>query len=140
MKDTEKFSAFKKEQLDKNEVKYGTELRDKYGTETIKKSNQMYANLTEGEFTQMQRLEAQMITDLVSLKETNNLNSSLAKKIYQEHKQWLEYTWSKYTTEAHRGLVDMYLADERFSKYYDQKAKTPVVQLLHDVVYRYTNN
>lgn len=32
----------------------------------------------------------------------------------------------------------MYLADDRFAKYYNDKAQVPVVQLLHDVVYRYT--
>ncbi len=38
----------------------------------------------------------------------------------------------------HRGLADMYLADERFGDYYNKKANEPVIQLLHDVIYNYT--
>ena len=35
-------------------------------------------------------------------------------------------------------IIDMYINDDRFTKYYDQKAQVPVVKLLHDVIYQYT--
>ena len=38
----------------------------------------------------------------------------------QMHKEWLSYTWKTYSKEAHIGLVKMYTADERFTKYYDE--------------------
>ena len=138
MTDTEKFEAFKQKQLSENETKFGQEIREKYGEETVKKSNQKYANLSESDFEEMKELEKELIKNLVALKQHPDLDSELASQIYQEHKQWLEFTWPKYNPEAHRGLVDMYLADDRFAKYYNDKAQVPVVQLLHDVVYRYT--
>ena len=33
------------------------------------------------------------------------------------------YTWAKYSPQAHKGLGQMYVADERFTAYYD--AGTP---------------
>ena len=138
MADTEKFAAFKKEQLAQNEATYGSELQQKYDADTIKQANQKYSQLTEKEFKEMSDIESKLITDLVALKKHPDLDSSLAQQIYQEHRQWLEFTWPKYTKSSHRGLVDMYLMDSRFQQYYDKKAQTPVAQLLHDVVYRYT--
>jgi hypothetical protein len=41
--------------------------------------------------------------------------------IAQMHKEWLCYTWSDYSAQAHLGLVGMYVADERFKAYYDAK-------------------
>ena len=138
MTDTEKFKAFKKTKISENEAKYGMEIRQKYGSKTIEQSNQKFSKLSEVEFQQMQSVEKTLIDDLVALKQHPDLDSQLAQKIYQEHKQWLEYTWPSYTKEAHRGLVDMYISDARFGDYYDKKANMPVVQLLHDVIYEYT--
>lgn len=138
MTDTEKFTAFKETRISENEVKYGAEIRQKYGSKTIEQSNQKFSKLSEVEFQQMQTVEKTLIDDLVALKQHPDLDSQLAQKIYQEHKQWLEYTWPSYTKEAHRGLVDMYISDARFGDYYDKKANMPVVQLLHDVIYEYT--
>ena len=139
MTDTEKFAAFKQAQLEENETKFGKEIRQKYGSETIEKSNQKYGKLSEKDFAEMTSLEQKLISDLVDLKKNPELDSALAKEVYQTHKDWLSFTWPNYTKEAHRGLVDMYLVDERFAKYYNDQAKTDVVQLLHDVVHHYTD-
>lgn len=138
MTDTEKFQAFKENQIEENEQKYGSEIRTKYGTDAVDEANQKFGQLDEEEFKQMTTLENQMILDLIELKKKPDLESPLAEKIYQEHRDWLKFTWPKYTKQAHRGLVDMYVNDERFANYYNQKARQQVVQLLHDVVYQYT--
>ena len=40
--------------------------------------------------------------------------------IAQLHKKWLSFTWPKYYLQAHKGLAQMYVCDERFTKYYDR--------------------
>ncbi|WP_334329449.1 MerR family transcriptional regulator [Companilactobacillus sp. HBUAS59699] len=137
MSDTEKFAAFKKTKLQENEDNFGSEIREKYGEETVTKSNQKFLDLSEADVQKMQSLEVDMLANL-KLVDANDLDSQAAEKAYRDHKEWLSYSWSKYDPEAHRGLVDMYLADPRFAKYYNDKAKRPIVQLLHDVVYHYT--
>lgn len=137
MTDTEKFAAFKNAQITKNEAEFGSEVREKYGVEAVEKSNQKYLNLSEEDVKKMESLEVDLIDNLKAVKQVG-LDSPAAKRAYQDHKEWLGYSWSDYSPKAHRGLVDMYLADPRFAKYYDDKAGEPVVQLLHDVVYHYT--
>lgn len=138
MTDSEKFRAFKKEQLEKNETIYGQELRNKYDEEEISSSKQNFAKLTEQDYQAMTKIEEQLIQDLKTYSQHPDLTSELAKNIYQEHKEWLEFTWSKYSKEAHRGLVEMYLADKRFADYYNKRAHQDVVRYLYDVVYHYT--
>lgn len=137
MADSEKFEVFKKKQLETNELDYGEELREKYKKSTIEQVNEKYSQLDKNDFKNMKEIENNLIVNLLKLRK--NPNSILEEKIYREHRQWLEYTWPNYTKEAHRGLVDMYLSDARFAKYYDDKAKVPVIRLLHDVIYHYTN-
>ena len=137
MADSEKFEVFKKKQLETNELDYGEELREKYKKSTIEQVNEKYSQLDKNDFKNMKEIENNLIVNLLKLRK--NPNSTLEEKIYREHRQWLEYTWPNYTKEAHRGLGDMYLSDARFAKYYDDKAKVPVIRLLHDVIYHYTN-
>ncbi|WP_125566747.1 MerR family transcriptional regulator [Companilactobacillus insicii] len=137
MTDTEKFAAFKNAKLQENEDNFGSEIRQKYGDETIEKSNKKFMNLSQNDMKDMENLEKDMFANL-ELVNSDNLDSPEARKVYEDHKNWLSYSWPHYNSEAHRGLVDMYLADDRFSKYYNDRAGKQVVQLLHDVVYHYT--
>lgn len=136
MSDQEKFQAFKKEQVEKNEKHYGKEIREKYGKETVEKSNQKFLNLTEEELQTMEALQADLFQQLEIVVATKDLTNPAAKKAYEDHRDWLNYTWPSYSFEAHKGLVDMYLADERFKAYYE-KAGVGFTEALHDVVYHY---
>lgn len=137
MTDNKKFEAFKNTKLEENESEFGQEIRDKYGDDTVNQSNQKFANLTQNDMKKMQEIEEDMFSNLRKVDESD-LDSPEARLVYEDHKKWLSYSWPDYKASAHRGLVDMYLADERFSKYYNDRANRPVVQLLRDVVYHYT--
>ena len=139
MDDMEKFSAFKREKILENENKYGEEIRENYGEDNVDKANKVLNNLTKEDYQTMNNIEAKMIDNLVEFKKNPKMDSSLAKTIYQEHKDWLNYTLPKYNKQIHRGLVDMYLADTRFTKYYNERADCDVAKLLRNVVYHYTN-
>ena len=138
MTDDEKFEAFKQTKISENEQRFGQEIRENYGKRVVDAANDKFVKLSEKKYQAMNNLEAELIQDLVELKKHPNLNSDLARKIFEEHKQWLKYTWSKYNEKMHRGLVNLYVEDERFTKYYDDKANTEVVKLLRDVIYKYT--
>lgn len=56
MSDREKFEGFKKELVEKNEQKYGKEVREKYGDEVVDQSNAKMMGLTEEQYTHMQEL------------------------------------------------------------------------------------
>ncbi len=136
----EKFEGFKKERLEENERLYGEEIREKYGKETVGKSNEKFMNLSEADFQEMQRIEDELFTKLEQLIKTKNLDTPEAKEVYELHKKWLMYSWPNYSAEAHKGLVQMYLADERFAKYYNDRAGREIVSLLHDAVIKYAED
>lgn len=139
MNDQSKFEVFKKQQLQNNEEQYGQEIRQEYGDKVVDEANKQYSSMTSDQYQQMNELESELIKHLKELKQAGgDVNSSLAKQVFEEHQQWLQFSWPKYDKSMHRGLADMYLADERFGDYYNKKANEPVIQLLHDVIYNYT--
>lgn len=140
MSDKDKFEGFKKEKLEKNEAKYGSEIRERYGEETVKASNQKFMKLTEAEFNEMQQVEEDMIAALIKVNESKDLKSLEAETVYEKHKAWLGYTWNFYSKEAHANLGMMYVADERFSKYYEDKAFVGAANLLCDIIKEYTTS
>ena len=137
MSNKEKFEGFKKEKLDENEMKYGKEIREKYGQETIEKSNKKFLNLSEEEFKKMVSIEKEMLLSLKKVIENNDLKSEFAKDVYEKHREWLGFTWPSYTKEAHIGLAQMYIHDERFTKYYNDKVGHGAAQVLHDCIVKY---
>lgn len=140
MTSKEKFEGFKKERLEENERLYGKEIRESYGEETVEKSNEKFMKLSEKEMQKMQETEDKLFTHLKQLAETKDIESQEAKEVYRLHKQWLSYTWPSYSAQAHRGLVQMYISDERFAKYYNDRAKKEIISLLHDVVMKYAKD
>jgi DNA-binding transcriptional MerR regulator len=137
MSNKEKFEGFKKEKLAENEEKYGKEIREKYGEETVKASNQKFLDMSEEDLENMQRIENDMFESLKEVVKTMDLDSEEAKNVYENHKAWLAFTWPSYSPEAHIGLTKMYVADERFGKYYNDKAGMEVVATLRDIVEKY---
>lgn len=137
MSNKEKFQGLKKERLEENERKYGKEIRDKYGRETVEASNNKFMNMSEEDFNKMNKVEEDIINGLREVVKTSDLESNTAKEIYENHKKWLSFTWPSYSKEAHVGLAEMYVADERFAKYYNDKAGEEVVNALRDIIVRY---
>lgn len=134
MSNEEKFNGFKREILEENERKYGDEIRKKYGNETIEKSNQKWLHLTEEEYNEMQVLSVWIEESLEkAVLEGKDPAGETGREIFEMHKKWLNFTWNKYTTEAHAGVVKMYVSDERFTAYYDKNIKG-CTQFLRDAV------
>jgi aspartokinase len=137
MSDKEKFEGFKKRMIEENEKKYGKEIREKYGEETINASNAKMMNMTQEQYDAFAKLGEKLSQTLVKAMETGGPTSELAQKTADLHKQWLMCTWSKYTKEAHSGVAQLYVDDERFTAYYD-KIKLGAAKFLRDAVHIYT--
>ncbi len=124
MTDKEKFEGFKQAEIDKNEAAYGDEIRKKYGDEAVASSNEKFKNMTEQKYNEMTALGADINARLEAAV-TGGLSpeSAEGREIAEMHKKWLMHTWSKYSAQAHKGLAQMYTADERFTQYYDSRVK-----------------
>lgn len=137
MTNKEKFEGFKQKLINDNELKYGKEVRAKYGEEQVNKSNQKLKNLTEEQYAELEKLGKDVMDTLKNALLTADPSGELAQKTADLHRQWLSYTWPDYSKEAHAGLAQMYVDDERFKEYYD-KIQPGAAEFLRDAVLIYT--
>jgi DNA-binding transcriptional MerR regulator len=137
MSNKEKFEGFKKKMIEDNEKKYGKEIREKYGKDTVEASNAKVMNMTQEQYEEVTALAEQIQTTLAEAFKTGDPAGELAQKAAQLHKQWLTYYWKEYSKEAHAGLAQMYVDDERFTAYYDKEQPGTAV-FLRDAIHIYT--
>lgn len=137
MSDKEKFEGFKQKLIDDNEKKYGDEIRKKYGKDTVDQSNERLMSMTKGEYEQWEKLNETLMETLKAALKTGDPAGELAQKAADLHRQWLSFTWNTYSKEAHAGLAQMYVADSRFTAYYD-KDQPGTAEFLRDAILIYT--
>jgi DNA-binding transcriptional MerR regulator len=137
MSNKEKFEGFKKKMVEENEKKYGKEIREKYGKDKVEASNAKVMNMTEEQYQEVTALAEQVHTTLAEAFKTGDPAGELAQKAADLHKQWLTYYWKEYSKEAHAGLAQMYVDDERFTAYYD-KEQPGTAEFLRDAILIYT--
>ncbi|MHB8130753.1 MAG: MerR family transcriptional regulator [Mobilitalea sp.] len=137
MNDKEKFDGFKKKLVEDNEKKYGKEVREKYGEDQVNKSNQKMLNMTQEQYAEFEKLSQEVLDTLEEAFATGDPARELGQKTADLHRQWLSCTWGSYSKEAHAGLAQMYVDDERFTAFYDKKQPGMAV-FLRDAVLVYT--
>ena len=136
MKDSDKFNGFKKEMLSKNDETYKDEVIQKWGKHAYDQSRKQFENMSEIEYLEFMRLSGEID---ISLKEAYNLGndekSVYSKRVAELHKRWIELAWGTYSIDAHHNLVQMYVEDDRFKKYYDKDQEGLAVLLRNAVFY-----
>lgn len=137
MSNKEKFEGFKKKMIDENEKKFGKEIRGKYGNKTVDQSNAKLQNMTQEQYDHAAKLAEQVTVTIAEAFKTGNPAGELAQKAADLHKQWLCHYWNEYSKEAHAGLAQMYVDDERFTAYYD-KEQPGTAEFLRDAIHIYT--
>lgn len=133
MKDAEKFKGLKEKNLKINEEKYGKEIREKYGEEVVEKSNRKYSEQSQEALEKAEMLATKILQKLYEAMDGNDPSSPLAQEVAMLHKEWISIYWPSYSKEAHRGLAEMYVEDERFKAYYD-KEKEGAAEFLRDSI------
>ena len=138
MSDKEKFEAFKRRAVEANEEQYGKEIREQYGPEAVEASNARLLSMTEEEHGRWKALEAEILSALAAAVRAGEAPAGPeGRRIAQLHRRWLCCTWAKYTPQAHRGVAELYTADERFAAYYDKEVPG-CAAFLRDAVRAYT--
>lgn len=77
--------------------------------------------MTEEEYSRMTSLEKEIREELnAAVKAGESPEGEKARHIVRLHKEWLGMNWKQYTPQAHIGITEMYVADPRFTEYYDK--------------------
>lgn len=121
MADAEKFEGLKRKTVEDNERRYGAEARERYGDRTVEESNRKMLNMSEKDHAAWQELEVKIREMLeAAVRAAADPAGPEGKRVCDLHRRWLSYTWPSYSAEAHRALAEAYVADERFTAYYDR--------------------
>lgn len=138
MDDKEKFEAFKRRLVDENERQYGAEVRKRWGDEAAEASNAKVMGMSQSDYEDAQALEARMREALVAGMATKDPAGEEAQQAADLHRQWLCRFWGDeaYSKDAHVGLAESYVADERFKAYYEAIAPG-ATEFLRDAIVVY---
>lgn len=136
MQDSEKFAGFKRRLVEENEEKYGAEARKNYGDEAMDESNKKMMGMSEEKYKAYEELTGRLNDALREAVKTGNPRGAEARAACEMHKEWLGYTWTKYTPAMHKGVAALYTQDERFRQYYEDIAPG-AAQFLFDALVAY---
>ncbi|MGL4372509.1 MAG: MerR family transcriptional regulator [Turicibacter sp.] len=137
MSNKDKFEGFKQNLIDENEKKYGCEVREKYGDDVVEKSNTKVKGMSEADHTAVTALGEEILVLLYDIMDVEDPSSEKAQVLAAMHRKWLMFYWPSYSREAHAGLAQMYVADERFTAFYD-KRKPGAAKFLKEAILVYT--
>ena len=122
MCDSEKFEAFKKDVVDQYEKLYGEEAREKYGDSEVDMAVNKVLSLSKEDYEKFQTLGKKVMEALkAAVISKASPESETGRSVASLHKEWLGYSWKDYTEQKHKGVVSLYVQDERFKKYYDRE-------------------
>lgn len=137
MSDKDRFAGLKAKAIADNERRYGAEVRRRFGDEAVDAANDVLRSMDEKTWNDMGALEERIKELLRAAMDTGDHTGPVARELVSAHARWLQLHWGAgtYTPEAHRGLADGYLADERFVAYYDGACGTGATQFLRDAIH-----
>lgn len=140
MSDKEKFEGFKQDLIRKNQEQYGAEVTAKYGKEALEESNRRLINMSEGQWHDQESLNEAIFAFLKEAMDQGDPSCEAAQKAADLHRQWLCMFWKEglYSKAAHRGMAEMYVADERFREYYDSRLGAGGAAFLQEAILLYT--
>lgn len=113
---------------------YAVEAEERWGqTDAWKQSQQRAAALTKQDWIEVKAEGDALLADLARAKRAGvTPGSPEADELAARHRATIERFY-ECGGEMHRGLVEMYVADERFTAYYDD-VEPGLAQFVHDVV------
>ena len=121
MNDEAKFSAFKQQAIDDNEATYGQEVRERYGDAAADETNAALMGLSGGEYAAWNELDYTLRQRLEQAVEMGlSPDSAEGREICELHRRWLSVTDKKLTAAKQKGIAELYVLDERFTRYYDK--------------------
>lgn len=122
MSDAQKFEAFKERVVAHNEQTYGAEIRAKYGDEQVDAAHAAVRGLTQAQYEEWSRLGQEIQNRLEEAVQVGlSPQSEEGQTITNLHRRWLTVTDNRYDPAKHRGIAELYVADERFTAYYDRQ-------------------
>jgi MerR family transcriptional regulator, thiopeptide resistance regulator len=103
---------------------YDDETRELWGdSEAYRESTARVASYGESEWCEIRAEAEQIVSDFVALQEDGeDPAGDLARAVAERHRQHVSRWFYECSPRVHRGLGEMYVADERFARNYERHA------------------
>lgn len=125
------FEELKRQGLEDFEQTYGREARERYGNEAIEEANARMMALSKDEWDAKELLEESIKAQLRVALAAGDAAGGEARELARMHERWIAIHWGGgYGKDAYLGLVRGYLADPRFTAYYDDAAGEGATEFL----------
>ena len=122
MSDKEKFEGFKRELVEKNERLYGKEAREAYGSGPVEAAQKNLMGLSPELFQRWQDLDRELREGLTAaVRAEADPTGEEGKRAVRLHREWLEILMPDCDDARQAGIAELYVADERFTAYYDRQ-------------------
>ena len=117
------FEDMKRKSVKRNETRYGAEARRRYGDLAVDESNARMLGMNKWEWDEKEALERDILVQLAAATATGDPCGEAARRLIFMHRRWISLHWgAEPTREQYVGLAQSYLADSRFTRYYDDAA------------------
>ena len=127
MSDERKFEALKRGVL------------EEYGDAKVDAMLNRFQGVTQEQYQTWDSLGREILEKLsAAVAAGTDPAGEVGKEIADLHRRWLTATGDKYDVQRHRGIVELYVQDERFTAYYDRE-QPGCAQFLRDAVLHWIN-
>ncbi|PAQ15456.1 MerR family transcriptional regulator [Bacillaceae bacterium SAOS 7] len=132
MSNKDKFAGF-----DFSHNPYEQEARERWGDQVVDESKKKIGNMTKGEQKEMSKEWDAIYKKLAALRH----HSPTSQEAQEAIKEWYDFlnNMGSYSLEAFKGLGQMYVDDERFTKNIDQYGEG-LAQFMRDAMAVYADN
>lgn len=101
--------------------RYREEVEQRWGTEAYKAGDRWWRGLADEQRSDFQQVHEDLVTDWREAQESGwALDDPRVQTLAARHTEWIAVGWGgrPVTADALRGLAEMYVADDRFSRHY----------------------
>lgn len=122
MSDREKFEGLKRGLVEENERLYGEEARSSYGSGPVMETQQNLMGLSPEKFRRWQELDQELREALsTAVWAGEDPAGEEGRRLARLHREWLTILMPDCDDARQAGIVELYVADERFTAYYDRE-------------------
>ena len=114
---------------------YESEVKERWGKTLAYKQSKERTSKYSADDLEKAKLEQEAVTNafLLCFKAGNSANSPEVQKVVISHRNAITNWYYECSPEMQKNLAAMYLSDERFKKFYDDRADG-LAQFVHDAI------
>ena len=114
------FSGFDESSVEEQIARYRDEAIERYGSEVVERSERQVRSLSPEDWERIGEESGEINQSMASLMDTHPAESPETQAVIERWYNLLNRYFASYSPDAFAGLGELYVADERFARHYDE--------------------